>query len=58
MLKGYIYIYSQDMQDKKKIYKINPKQLENGNRNININNYFKCKWIKILQPKDTDWLNG
>ena len=31
---------------RKKIYKINPKQLENGNRNIYINNYFKWKWIK------------
>ena len=30
---------------RKKIYKINPKQLENGNRNIYINNYFKCKWM-------------
>ena len=30
---------------RKKIYKINPKQLENCNRNIYINNYFKCKWI-------------
>ena len=30
---------------RKKIYKINPKQLENCNRNIYINNYFKYKWI-------------
>ena len=36
---------------RKKIYKINPKQLENGNRNIYINNYFKCKWIKCFNQK-------
>ena len=36
---------------RKKIYKINPKQLENGNRNIYINNYFKCKWIKCSNEK-------
>ena len=35
---------------RKKIYKINPKQ-ENGNRNIYINNYFKCKWIKFPNQK-------
>ena len=34
-----------------KIYKINPKQLENGNKNIHINNYFKCKWIKHSNQK-------
>ena len=28
MLKGYIYIYSQDMQDKKKIYKIKPQTIK------------------------------
>ena len=31
--------------NRKKIYKINSKQLENGNRNIYMNNYFKCKWL-------------
>ena len=36
---------------RKKIYKINPKQLENGNRNIYISNYFKCKWIKYSSQK-------
>ena len=36
---------------RKKIYKINPKQLENGNRNLYINNYFKCKWIKCSNQK-------
>ena len=35
------------MQEKQKIYKISPKQLNKShNRNIYINNYFKCKWIK------------
>ena len=29
-------LYSQEMQEKKNIYKINPKQLENDNRNIYI----------------------
>ena len=36
---------------RKKIYKINPKQLENGNKNIYINNYFKCKWVKFSSQK-------
>ena len=36
---------------RKRIYKTNPKQLENGNRNIYINNYFKCKWIKFSNQK-------
>ena len=36
-------LYSQEIQWKKKrIYKINPKQLENSNRNIYIKNKFKC----------------
>ena len=30
----------------------------NGNKNIDIDNYLKCKWKKMLQPKDTKWLNG
>ena len=36
---------------RKKIYKINSKQLESGNRNIYITNYFKCKWIKCSNQK-------
>ena len=35
---------------RKKIYKINPKQ-ENDNRNIYINNYFKCKFTKCANQK-------
>ena len=54
---------NQEIQQKynrrKKIYKINPKQLENGNRNFYINNSFKCnqakrhrlaEWIKKQDP--------
>ena len=52
------YLYSQEIQEKKKIYKINPKQLENGNRSIYINNYFKCKWIKYSNQKtQTVWMH-
>ena len=36
---------------RKNTYKINPKQLENGKRNIYINNYFKCKCIKCSNQK-------
>ena len=43
---------------RKNIYKINPKQLENGNRNMYINNYFKCKWIKYSNQKtQTGWMD-
>ena len=30
--------------------------LKNDNKNIHINNYLKCKWIKCSNQK-TDWLN-
>ena len=36
---------------RKKICEINHKQLESGKRNIYINNYFKCKWIKCSNQK-------
>ena len=42
-------LYSQEIQEKKKIYKINYK--ENGNRNLYINNYFKRKLIKCSNQK-------
>ena len=29
----------------------NPKPFKNGNRNIHINNYLKCKWIKCSNQK-------
>ena len=45
------YIVKKYNTHTKKIYKINPKQLENGNRNLYINNYFKCKWIKCSNQK-------
>ena len=42
---------------RKKIYKINPRRLENGYRNIYINNYFKSKWIKCSNQKtQTGWV--
>ena len=44
-------LYSQEIQQKKKDLQINAKPLENGNRNIYINNYFKCKWIKCSNQK-------
>ena len=31
--------------------KTKPKHLENGNRNIHIDNYLKCKWIKCSNQK-------
>ena len=50
-------LYSQEIQQKKKDLQINAKQLENGNRNIYINNYFKCKWIKYSNQKiQTEWI--
>ena len=41
---------SQEIQQKKKDLQ-NQTQLENGNRNIYINNYFKWKWIKSSNQK-------
>ena len=41
---------------RKKMYKITPKQLENGIRKVYINNYFKCKLIKCSnQNTQTGW---
>ena len=43
---------------RKKIYKTTPNNLKNGNRNIYINNYFKCKWIKCSNQKtQTGWMD-
>ena len=36
---------------RRKIYNINPKQLQNGTGNIYSNNNFKCKWIKCSNQK-------
>ena len=42
---------------RRKIYKINPKQLRNVKRNIYKNNYFKCKWIKCSKQKRlAEWI--
>jgi len=38
-------------KERKKKEKNQPKQLENGNKNIYINNHFKCKWIKCSNQK-------
>ena len=43
---------------RKKMYKITPKQLENGIRKVYINNYFKCKLIKCSNKKtQTGWMD-
>ena len=40
-------LYSQEIQEKKKDLQNQPQTIKKmGNRNIYINNYFKCKWIK------------
>ena len=52
MLKG--LKQSRNTREEKRATKSTPNNYENGNMNMYINNYFKCKWIKILQPKDTD----
>ena len=39
------------MQQKKRSTNSTPNNRENGNRNIRINNYFKCKWIKCSNEK-------
>ena len=45
-------IYGQEIQEKKKDLQNQPQIIKkNGNRNIYINNYFKCKWIKCSNQK-------
>ena len=42
----------QEIQEKKKDLQNQPKTIKkNGTRNIYINNYFKCKWIKCSNQK-------
>ena len=53
MLKGLI---QSRYKRRKRSTKSNPNQLRNGNRNIHINNYFKCKWIKCSKRKKKDRL--
>ena len=38
-------------REEKRPTKTNQEQLENGNRNIPIDNYLKCKWIKCSNQK-------
>ena len=40
-----------DLHTKKQQQNKNPNNSENGNWNISINNYFKCKWIKCSNQK-------
>ena len=56
MLKG--LIQSINATEEKQSTKSTPNTCENGNRNIYINNYFKCKGIKCSKLEDTDWMNG
>ena len=44
----------QETQEKEMTYKTDAKQ-GNGNMNIYINTYFKCKWIKHYKQKK-NWL--
>ena len=38
-------------QKKKNLQKQTKKHCENNNRNIDIDNYYKCKWIKCSNQK-------
>ena len=49
ILKG-LYIFNK-YKRRKRSTKSTPNNYQNGNRNININNYFKCKWIKCSNQK-------
>ena len=51
-------ILSRNTREEKRSIKSTPNSSENGNRNIYITNYFKCKWIKCSNQKNTEWLNG
>ena len=48
-LKG--LIQSRNTRQEKRSTKSTPDNQENGTRNIYINNYFKCKWIKCTKQK-------
>ena len=49
MLKG--LIQSRNTREEKRSIKSTLNDYENGNRNIYINNYFNCKWIKCSNQK-------
>ena len=49
MLKG--LKQSRNTRQQKRYTKSIPNNEENGNRNIYMNNYFKCKWIKCSSQK-------
>ena len=48
-LKG--LLQSRNTREEKRSTQSTPNNLENGNRKIYINNYFKCKWIKCSKQK-------
>ena len=56
ILKGLTYpVNTRERKDLQKQTQINQ---ENANRNIHINNYLKCKWIKCTNQKiQTDWMD-
>ena len=51
-------IQSRNTRQEKRSTKSTPDNQENGTRNIYINNYFKCKWIKYSSQKTqtTEWI--
>ena len=49
---------SKSTREEKRSTKSTPVNLENGNTNIYINNYFKCKWIKFSNRKTQIGMNG
>ena len=49
MLKG--LIESRNTREEKRFTKSTPNSKEKDNRNIHINNYFKCRWIKCSNQK-------
>ena len=49
MLKG--LMQSRNTKEEKVLQNQTPNNYKNGNRNIYINNYFKCKWIKCFNQK-------
>ena len=51
-----IAIKSQERKTKERNKKDLQKQYDN--KNVHINDYFKCKWTKCFNRKTQGWLNG
>ena len=58
MLKGHIWsknrreeVEEEEEEEEERSTKSTLNNQENGNRNIYINHYFKCKWIKCCNQK-------